>query len=185
MRTLFFRLFLGSGNLLSGVVALCIVASIALGCTCGKTLQDLAKNSNSSTGPSSSSSDEAMPSKDYLDAIIAETTADFNYAITLNDFSKMYAKASPEFRNTYTLDEFKNTFKAFVDKKGAVVPILAKTVTMDPQLSPEPHMRTEQGNDILVVNGKYLTKPIPMTFEYEYIKHDDKWQLLKLVVKLV
>lgn len=188
MKNLISKLLFGTGNELSGVIALLIVAAIALGCSCGKdfNLGDLAKNADSTSNDSSTdSSDDGLPPKELLDALVAETTADFNYAITLNDFSKMYQKASSDFRNTYTEDEFKNTFKDFVDKKRAITPILAKTVTMDPEFSPDPYIRTEKGLDILVVNGKYPTKPVPMTFEYEYVKRNDQWKLLKLVVRLV
>ena len=186
------KLFFGTDNKLSGFIALLIVAAIALGCTCGKdfNLGDLAKNANTSSTNSSessdsSSTDDSMPPKELVDALVAETTADFNYAVTVSDFSKMYQKASSDFRNTYTEEEFENTFKDFVDKKRAVTPILSKAVTMDPELSPEPHIRTEQGLDILVVNGKYPTKPVPMTFEYEYVNRNGQWKLLKLIVRLV
>ena len=188
MKNLISKFLFGGDNRFSGVIALSIVAAIALGCTCGKELNlgDLAKNANStSTDSSSDSTDDSLPPKELLDALVAETTADFNYAVTVNDFSKMYEKASSDFKNTYTEDEFKNTFKDFVDKKRVITPILAKTVTMDPEYSPDPYIRTEQGLDILVVHGKYPTKPVPMTFEYEYVKRNDRWKLLKLIVRLV
>lgn len=191
MKTAMSKIFFGADNKSSGLFAFAIVALIALGCTCNKNLDlaNIAKNADStasnSTSSSSSSDDDAMPSKDLLDALVAETTADFNYAITLNDFSKMYEKASSDFRNTYTEEEFKNTFKEFVDKKRVITPILSKAVSMDPEFTTEPYIRTEQGLDILVVNGKYATKPVPMTFEYEYVKRNDQWKLLKLIVRLV
>ena len=183
--------FFGKNNLVSGVIALLIVACIALGCTCGKDfdLGNLGKstNSSSSNSSSSSSSDSSseLPPRELIDALVAETTADFNYAITTNDFSSMYEKASPNFQATYTEEEFKNTFKEFVSKKRVIGPILSKAVAMDPEYSPDPYMRTEKFTDILVVQGKYPTKPVPMTFEYEYIERDGQWKLLKLVVKLV
>ncbi|HUR99410.1 MAG TPA: hypothetical protein VMZ26_15200 [Pyrinomonadaceae bacterium] len=181
------KVIFGRDNL-SGICALCIIALIALGCTCGKNLDlsNLRKNSNSASTSSSDDADtDGVPEKAYLDSIIAETTADFNYAITLNDFSKMYAKASSDFKHTYTEEQFKDYFQDFVKKKKVIAPILAKAVTMEPDLSPEPSIRSEQGLDILVVKGKYATKPVPVTFEYEYVKRNDEWQLLKLVVKLV
>ncbi len=190
MRTLFSKLLFGRNNKLSGLIALAVVAMIALGCTCGKNfdLANLGKDSNSTDVTSASDDtdgDEKLPSKGLLDALVAETTADFNYAITLNDFSSMYEKASSDFQHTYTEEEFKNSFKDFVNKKRVIIPILAKTVTMEPELSPDPYVRTENDLDILVVKGKYATKPVPMTFEYEYVKRNDEWKLLKLIVKLV
>ena len=38
---------------------------------------------------------------------------------------------------------------------------------------------------ILMADGKFNTKPLPVTFEYEYVKRDGKWKMLKLVIKLV
>lgn len=188
MKTHVSKFLFGTETRLSGLLAFGIVALIALGCTCGKNLDlaNLGKNSNSrSANSTSDASDEDLPSKEYLDAIIAETTADFNYAIALNDFSKMYEKASSDFKTTYTEEEFKATFKDFIAKKKVIAPILAKAVTMDPDLSPAPSIRTEQGLDILVVKGKYATTPVPLTFEYEYVKRNDEWKLLKLIVRLV
>jgi hypothetical protein len=190
MRKIISALLLGTDNRISGLIAVCIVAAIALGCTCGRNfdLSNLGKNVDSASANTSTPDtdrNENLPSEGLLDAIVAETTADFNYAITTNDFSGMYEKASPNFQATYTEEEFKKAFKEFVDKKSVIAPILAKTVAMEPEYSPKPYIRTEKGSEILVVNGKYATKPVPVTFEYEYIRRDDDWKLLKLVVKLV
>src|SRR5688572_4404874 len=157
------NLFFGKDNTLSGTLAIAIVAFIALGCGCGKDF-DLAKmvqnaNSNSSNTSSdttsSTSDDSSMPSRELIDAMVAETTADFNFAITTNDFSDMYQKASPNFQATYTEKEFKDAFKDFVEKKRMTGPILSKAVAMEPEYSPEPSIRTQNGQEILVVKGKY------------------------------
>lgn len=199
------NILFGKDNKLSGAIAIAVIAFIALGCGCGKDF-DLAKvlqnaNSNatsnsrssnstasddsSSDDSSSTSSDAEMPDRGLIEAMVAETTADFNLSITLNDFSHMYEKASPNFQATYTEEEFKKAFKEFVDNKKMVGPILSKAVAMDPEFSPEPYIRTQSGQDILVVKGKYPTKPMPLTFEYEYINRDGDWKLLKLVIRIV
>ena len=185
------NLFFGKDNTLSGTLALAIIAFIALGCGCGKDfdlgkmLQNANTSSSNSTDDSTASDDSEMPSRGLIDALVGETTADFNLAITTNDFSEMYQKASPNFQATYTEEEFKKAFKDFVDKKKMISPILSKAVTMEPQYSPEPSIRTQSGQQILVVNGKYPTKPLPMTFEYEYINRDGDWKLLKLVIRIM
>ena len=193
------NLLFGKDNRLSGAIALAIIALVALGCTCGKNFDlgkmienansaasNSSKTSSSDDSSTSSTSDEDMPSPELINAMVAETTADFNFAITTNDFSDMYEKASPNFQATYTEEEFKNAFKEFVDKKKIIGPILSKAAAMDqPQYSPEPSIRTQLGNKILVVNGKYPTKPLPLSFEYEYINRDGEWKLLKLVIRII
>jgi hypothetical protein len=35
-----------------------------------------------------------------------------------------------------------------------------------------------------MTKGKFATKPNPITFDYEYVKRDGRWKLLKLIVKM-
>ena len=79
----------------------------------------------------------------------------------------------------------KNVFKTFVDKKRLVKPVLDKTDSMTPTFTPSPFIRTEKGLSILVLNGKFGTKPVPMNFEYEFVNRSGEWKMLKLIVKLV
>ena len=177
-------------NLINGLIAMLIVGSIALGCNCNKGFDlgntSSTSNSNSSNGPFSSSSDDDsdVPGDDLLSALVAETTADFAYSISEGDFTTMYDKASTDFQNTYTKDQMQNFFKDFIAKKRQILPILLKANDMKPELSPKPSIRNEQGLDVLVVNGKYPTKPVPITFNYEYVKRNGIWKMLVLKVYL-
>lgn len=189
MKTTFSTLLFGRDSRLSGILALAIIAMIALGCTCGKNfdLANIAKNAN--VGSTSDDSDTAetseLPDDRLMKALVKETTADFALAISTGDFSKIYEKSSSDFQSTYTEQEMKDTFKPFMEKKRQVLPILSKAVGMDPEYSADPSIRTESGLSILVTEGKFSTKPLPVTFEYEYVKRDGKWKMLKLVIKLV
>lgn len=171
----------------NGMIALAIIALIALGCTCGKTfdLGELANKANETDttkdGPFGDSKD-GMPNETLLKAIVKETTADFAYAISEGDFSKMYEKASPEFKKTYTIEQFKNSFSDFTRQRKTLLPILTRAVTSDPEYTTEPRLRTEKGQSILVIEGKYPTKPLPVTFDYEYVKRDGRWKMLILKV---
>lgn len=191
MRNTINDLLFGRNTLVNGLIALFVISLIALGCTCGKGLDfgntSSSSNSNSGSNPfgnSTSSSDSEMPDDSLLNALVKETTADFALAISTEDFSDLYEKASTDFKQTYTLDQTKNVFKDFIDKKRLISPILAKAIAMDPEYSPQPSIRTEKGLSILVTTGKYDTKPVPTRFEYEYVKRGGEWKMLKLVVKL-
>lgn len=193
MRKFLKNLAFGSDARLSGLIALGIVAAIALGCTCGKgfNLEDLAKNSNSSSTSNSSKDSpfgdddsDGVPSDAVLQSMVRETTEDFTKAIDTNDFSEIYENASTDFQSTYTQEQMKDVFKTFVTQKRVVMPILNKAAGMSPTFSPTPSIRTENGLSILVINGKYATKPVPVNFEYEYVKRGGEWKMLKLIVKL-
>ena len=186
------NLIFGTDNLLSGFIALAFVLAVALGCTCGKNfdLANLGKNSNTasnSVNASTDSDDDAatgdMPGDELLNALVKETTADFAYAISTEDFSQMYEKASRDLQSQYSAEQMKDVFKSEIKNKKRLLPILAKLVSMKPTYSPDPYIRTEAGNSILVVNGTYDVKPQALDFEYEYVKRNGQFKLLKLVLK--
>src|SRR5690606_26006566 len=188
------NLIFGKNQKLNGVIALAFVALIALGCTCNKdfdfanTSADATTDNGGVTDGSPFGDDEetndGMPDDRLLMALVKSTTADFAYAISTEDFSKMYEKASQDFQNTYTEEQMEEFFADFMKNKRQLLPILAKTVSSDPEFDGEPYIRTENGLSILVVNGKYVTKPVPLTFNYEYVKRGGQWKMLVLKVFL-
>ncbi|MEQ1764171.1 MAG: hypothetical protein ABL984_13655 [Pyrinomonadaceae bacterium] len=189
MKNILNKLVNGRDNRLSGLIALAVVLSIALGCNCTKSLDldNASSSSNSSSdnpfdNSSTSSDDSGVPGDALLNALVKETTADFAAAISSGDFSSMHAKASTDFQNSVSKDTLQSSFKDFIDKKRQVLPILAKAIASDPEYTSAPRIRTEQGLDILVTEGKYATKPLPVTFNYEYVKRDGRWKLLILKI---
>ena len=192
MKNVLNKLVNGKDNRLSGLIALAVVLSIALGCNCTKSLDldNASSSSNSSSdnpfNTSSTSDDDSdsdgVPGDALLNALVKETTADFAAAISSGDFSNMYEKASMDFKSTYTKDQLQNSFKDFIEKKRQILPILAKAIATDPEFTSSPRVRTEQNLDILVTEGKYATKPLPVTFNYEYVKRDGSWKLLVLKI---
>jgi hypothetical protein len=196
-------LLFGRDARINGLIAFLIVASVALGCTCGD-LGELGKQNGSDGTPDRGSvdnsrtsdlpdrdtdtgfddSDSSAPSKDLVDALVKSTTAQFSSAITTEDFSQMYANSSKEFKNSYTEEKMKEVFKVFIDKKDGVTPILLKAISMDPEYDEDPSFQTRQGYKIIAASGKYATSPLPTRFEYEFIENDGEWKMLKLVVKL-
>lgn len=182
-------LTLGNDCRISGMIALAFILLVALGCTCGKNfdLANLAKNANIQPASNVTTTDDDaeetdMPDDRLLKATVKLTTAQFANAISTGDFSKIYADASSDFKATYTEDQMRDVFKDSIANKRRLLPTLAKIVSMDPELSPAPYIRTEQGLSILVVTGKYNVKPVPVNFTYEYVKRGGQFKLLKLLL---
>jgi hypothetical protein len=65
-----------------------------------------------------------------------------------------------------------------------ILPSLNKVPGATAEFSPTPRIRQEQGLDILVLSGKFPTKPLNVKFDYEYVKRGGEWKLLKLVVNM-
>jgi len=188
MKNPLLRILNGKDTKLSGLIALGFVAAVALGCTCGKNfdLGNLGKESNSSRTSSNSSNDTTTSSSDdgdippqsELQSMLKETAADFATAINTEDFHQFYTNASTDFQTTYTEEQAKNAFKIYIDKKKTVLPSLNKIQTTDAQFTVPPRIRTENGLSILVLEGKFPTKPLEVKFDAEYVQRGGEWKLL-------
>lgn len=188
MNNLLRRLIFGRENWVSGPAALSIVLLLVLGCTCGKNfdLSNISSNSNSSTSKSNSVFGDDEDNNDVDDklakATIKATTAEFANAISTEDFSGLYNECATEFRSKYSEEQLKSEFSDFIRQKRNLLPILAKAVSMDPEYTDGPTTHSEAGQTVLTVAGKYATKPLPVTFKYDYVKREGKWWLLRLEV---
>jgi hypothetical protein len=180
MKNLLNNLIFGRDNRLSGALALGLVLSVALGCTCGKSF-DFNSNSSSSSN-SVFGGDNDSVDDNLAKATVKATTAEFANAISTEDFSGLYNETATEFRSQYTEDQLKNEFRDFIKQKRNLLPILAKAVSIDPEFTDGPSTRSEGSQTVLSASGKYATKPMPVTFKYEYLKREGKWWLLRIEI---
>lgn len=188
MKNLVNQIIFGRSAIASGLIALAVVMSVALGCNCSKDfdLANLAKNAN--TGGLSNSSDDtssgSVPSNTVVEGLVKDTMSEFADAVDTGDFNPIYNNASSDFQGTYTVDEMKTAFKSYTDKKKVVVPILRKIEGVDAEFDSPPSIRTEKSLSILVAKGKFNTKPYKTRFDYEYVMRGGEWKLLKLVINI-
>jgi hypothetical protein len=181
------RLF--GGNTFNGLIAFAIIGLIVLGCNCRDSfdLSNLDSSGTAANEPTPAPFDDqrgTLPDDTLTRALVKETMADFAYAISTNDFTKIHEKASADFQRTVTVERMQREFKIFVDRKTRYLPSLSKIASTEVDFSEEPSLRTEQGLDILMTKGKYPTKPMAVNFDLEYVKRDGRWKLLKLIVKM-
>ncbi len=191
MKELLNELVFGKNALFSGMIALGIVATMVLGCNCGKSLDlaNLAKESNSSsdsdrTNDKRTSSDDLVPSESVVEGLVKDTTDEFADAVDSEDFEALHSSASSDFQSTYSASEMRTAFKSYIDKKRVVLPILRKVSSASAEFSRPPSIRTEKGLKILMATGKFKTKPYNVRFDYEYVMRDGEWKLLKLVINI-
>jgi hypothetical protein len=191
MKKLIHELVFGKNALVSGLIALSVVASVALGCNCNKKFGSGETNSvsyNSSVDSNSASntsfSNDSLPSNSVVEGLVKDTTDKFKDAVQSGNFSTIYNDASTDFQSTYTLSEMTTAFKSYTDKKSLVVPILNKVPGTNADFSRPPSIRTEKGLSILVASGKFATKPYNVRYDYEYVMRGGQWKLLKLVINI-
>lgn len=191
MKRLFNNIVFGNNTLISGIIALAVVGSIALGCNCNKSfdLGNISSSSNTSSGsskdtPSDTGKNGDVPSNSVVEGLIKDSTEQFAEAIQSEEFDDFRSNASADFQSTYTADEMRDAFKSYINKKSLVVPILRKVKDADADFTTSPSIRTEKGVKVLMANGKFATKPYAVRFDYEYVMRGGEWKLLKLVVNI-
>ena len=184
-------IFFGGNRLISGIIALAVVGSIALGCNCNKSfdLGNISSSSNSSSGtskdaPADTGKNGDVPSDSVVEGLVKDSTEQFAEAIQSEKFDDFRSNASTDFQNTYSADEMRDAFKSYINKKSLVVPILRKAKDADADFTTPPSIRTEKGLKVLMANGKFPTKPYAVRFDYEYVMRGGEWKLLKLVVNI-
>jgi len=191
MKKLVREVLFGRNPLVSGAMALAVVMLIALGCSCNKdfNLSNSSTESNSNSSSSDKTSDtktssDSVPPKSTIETMVKKTTEQFRDGVQDENFSSLYNNASEDFKGTYTVDQVKDAFKSYIEKKKFVVPILDKVQSTSADFSQDPSIRTEKGLNILVTSGKFNTKPYAVRFDYEYVMRGGEWKLLKLVINI-
>ncbi|HMO80443.1 MAG TPA: hypothetical protein PKD24_06600 [Pyrinomonadaceae bacterium] len=190
-------IFIGSDGKISGIVALAIVALIALGCTCTRSLDlgDVAENTSTSndsptsentpandrrSGPTrrADASKGEMPDDDELQSMIKATLLEFNDAIQSEDFTEFYSNICEPWKKQTSPEKLKASFQKFIDSNITIASIDPLTA----EFSPQPSVGRELGYRTLKINGRYSTSPMLTKFELNYIPEGKEWKLSKIVV---
>jgi len=199
MKNILNKLVNGRDNRLSGLIALAVVLSIALGCNCTKDFDlnnsnsssnsssgdPFASNSSSSNSSSTSRAGEskpnaskgAMPTDGELQYLVRETMLGFNDALQKEDFSDFHSGISKQWQKQITPEAMKSSFQSFIDGQADFGEIKSMTADIEDKTT-----RKEAGFNVLDVKGKYDTSPIDTTFDLSYIAEGSDWKLFKIKV---
>ena len=183
-------------NFVNGLIALCIISAIALGCTCNqedgfKFGDDKAKEATpqpeSTTGPDDGNTGSdvtfkadagTVPTTEQNRALVLKTLNDFNEAVKKKDFADFRETVARRWRNTTKVEKFNEGFKQFIDKQVDISRVNGSVPDFDPQ----PRINKKYNTDVLFLKGKYNTSPLPVRFNLEYIIEDDEWKLVFISV---
>lgn len=119
-----------------------------------------------------------VPSEAQLQAMTKETLLDFNDAVKKGDFTDFQSKISALWKKSASPEKFNQGFKEFIDKKIDMSNIKDENATFDPA----PAITKKGGYDVLTVNGKYDTSPLPVRFFTEYVNEEGNWKLISIKV---
>ena len=117
---------------------------------------------------------QSLPSKEEQEILIKTTLLTLNDANLTDDYAVLHAKLSKPFREQMDAEKLKVAFKEFVDKKGDISVVAAK--------SPIPDADGAIGKDgVLELSGTFDTKP-KVTYKLRYLMSEGVWKPLGINV---
>lgn len=117
-----------------------------------------------------------LPTERGLEALVKSSLLSFNDANVTGNYTVFHAKLSKPFREQFSPEKLKATFKEFADKNIDIDLIAA----LKPSYDPAPVI-TDNGK--LVVKGSFPTEPARVIFELDFIPSDGEWKLVRIDVE--
>ena len=118
-----------------------------------------------------------VPPDRVLEALVKTSLLTLNDANVTGNYSVLHAKLSKPFRQQFSPEKLKATFREF-NRNSADFDIIA---AMTPTYDPKPVV---DDNGKLVVKGSFPTEPSRVRFELEFIPSDGEWKLIRIHVKV-
>jgi hypothetical protein len=117
-----------------------------------------------------------LPTERGLEALVKSSLLSFNDANVTGNYTVFHAKLSKPFRQQFSPEKLKETFKEFAEKDIDIDIIAA----MKPTYAPAPLI---DDNGKLIVKGSFPTEPARVVFELDFIPSDAEWKLVRINIK--
>ncbi|MEI7870480.1 MAG: hypothetical protein WCK95_00115 [Alphaproteobacteria bacterium] len=117
-----------------------------------------------------------LPTERGLEALVKTSLLSFNDANVTGNYTVFHAKLSKPFRQQFSPEKLKETFREFAEKDIDIDIIAA----MKPTYDPAPVI---DGNGKLIVKGSFPTEPARVVFELDFIPSDAEWKLVRINVE--
>ncbi len=120
---------------------------------------------------------QGLPNAAGQEVLIKASLMSFNDANVTGNYTVFHAKLAKPFRDQFSADKLKATFKSFIEKNIDFDIIVAKEPIAD-----EPPIIDGEGGLKLV--GHFDTKPNQVKYNLDFIRSDGEWKLVGINVKL-
>ena len=117
-----------------------------------------------------------LPTERGLEALVKSSLLSFNDANVTGNYTVFHAKLSKPFRQQFSPEKLKETFKEFAEKDIDIDIIAAMKPTYDPAPAID-------DNGKLIVKGSFPTEPARVVFELDFIPSDAEWKLVRINIK--
>jgi hypothetical protein len=118
-----------------------------------------------------------VPAPKPLEALVKSTLMTLNDANLTGDYRVFHARLSGPFRQQYTPDRLRQSFREFHEKNVDIdiVCALAPLYEQPPVID---------GEGKLVLRGMFPTEPTRVSFEMDFVAWDGDWKLIRINVRV-
>ncbi len=117
-----------------------------------------------------------VPPPKPLEALVKATLMTLNDANLTGDYRVFHARLSGPFRQQYTPERLKQSFREFHDKNVDIDIVCALAPVWE-----QPPFVDAEGK--LVLRGLFPTEPTRVSFEMDFLAWDGEWKLIRINVK--
>jgi hypothetical protein len=118
-----------------------------------------------------------VPPPKPLEALVKATLMSLNDANLTGDYRVFHARLSGPFRQQYTPERLKQSFREFHDKNVDLEIVCAMSPVWE-----QPPFVDPQGK--LVLRGMFPTEPTRVSFEMDFVAWDGDWRLTQIKVRV-
>ena len=118
-----------------------------------------------------------VPPPKPLEALVKATLMTLNDANLTGDYRVFHARLSGPFRQQYTPERLKQSFREFHDKNVDIDIVCALAPVWE-----QPPAVDAEGK--LVLRGIFPTEPTRVSFEMDFLAWDGEWKLIRINVRV-
>jgi hypothetical protein len=125
-----------------------------------------------------SEAEPALPNPDAYEDLVLRTTLSFADAVTSGDLSRFYEQTAEEFRRGFSIDQFFQAFRGFVEQEVnlSAVAGFRPLFTESPRIGPD---------GTLELKGHFPTRPSRVVFDYQFVARPEAWRLTGIDLRVV
>jgi hypothetical protein len=118
-----------------------------------------------------------VPDKMLQEVLVKATLLSFNDANVTGNYTVLHAKLSKPFRDQFSAEKLKESFKAFHEGKVDFDLVVAKK-----PIAAEEAKVDDEGR--LGLRGYFDTQPSRVNYDLAFIRSEGEWKLIKLTVNV-
>jgi hypothetical protein len=120
---------------------------------------------------------QKVPDAQGQEVLIKVSLLTFNDANVTGNYAVLHAKLAKPFREQFSPERLKESFKVFHEKR-----IDFDLIAAMPPVATEEAKVDDRG--VLMLRGHFDTKPNRVVYTLDFIRSDGEWKLIRLHVKL-